>query len=110
MNKLLQIELLVVFIFFSTCSGQTSKKLSILEFDTIEINKINRYNETRIKAGLAPIRFSRELMDVAIDEAISLENSNFLSFPKFKTTKSFRGYSIKVTGFLGDKYGIPHFL
>jgi hypothetical protein len=97
--------LLAVF-FCASLVQSDKKKVSLADFDTIEINKITKYNETRMRVGLAPIFFSKECMNLAISEASALAKSQDLAFPRFKTKKHFRGYSLKITEIVNKKkYG-----
>lgn len=88
------------------------RRLNLEEYDLYEIKKVSKYNETRLKYGLDPIFFSRELMYFAQEEAGRLAKLGLLEVPKLKTEKSYRGFSVRITEqdgktfckYLMDKY------
>ena len=81
-----------------------SKRVKLEEYDMYELQKVTKYNDTRLKLGLEPVLFSRELMHVAQEEANRLNLKGKLETLAFKSPKSYRGFSVRITSQVGKLF------
>lgn len=74
------------------------------EYDNMELGRIKKYNQTRLKFGLTPIEFNLDMMRIAQKHADLMKTTpGVLTKPKFSIAQNYRGFITILTDKIGNK-------